>query len=307
MRKLQPKVRKQTHKSATEISSLSVYLRYDIRKEEEEAIREIRDELKQEGRLDLARKYLYPLAQLKDLAGLFWRNEALAACSHQNHLFFGRFKPALAADFPEKRFTLIRSGEQITLERSDGKRAKIRLLWFDETFEEMRVAKIASNVAERLKAAQRRGAPSTPHAAAVKEVFIEIAPVFFSFEECACIFPDAALADDHNFIQRIVERYRNRRPFDPFEDRDVRTIGLYWHGFKLDGAAERILPPPPLKHWSDRAACEFVRFKEGNDKVSLGAYKERKKRARHHSERLTLVTGARYTREGGSHCLKCWR
>ena len=36
----------------------------------------------------------------------------------------------------------------------------------------------------------------------------------------------------------------------------------YWHNFDFDGLARSV---PGLKHWSDKAACEFVRFRTSCD------------------------------------------
>jgi hypothetical protein len=132
-------------------------------------------------------------------------------------------------------------------------------------------------------------------------VFIEIAPLFFTFEEWACVFPDAAQALDYEFINRSVERFREHhsapsRPISP-----VRSIGIYWHGFEQLRLSDVI---PGLKHWSDRAALQWVRFFEGSDKLSLLGYKKWKSRMRCHSEKPKIIAWARYTREGDTHCLK---
>jgi hypothetical protein len=284
----------QVRKSPSEIAALvdeGARLDSDIR-EGEQARRELRYKLKQAGRLDLARKFLQAPGPLRDLADLLWYNEAIVAFPDAH----GR--PLSAADFPEKRFRLIHSDVHVlTAVRSDGQPAMIKLPPIGRLIE-LSTALLRSKFAWRSKGVQR--------GRSAKELFmIEMAPSLFAFEEWACIFPDAALAGDYDFIERIVARFRDPRAW-PLEDKDLLSIGLYWDSFKALGSADMI---PPLKHWKDRAACEFVRFitRTRDHELTLAAYQKRKSRLRLHSKKPTLVTGARYICEGDTHSLKCWR
>jgi len=321
-------------KSASEIGALvdkGVRRHSDILKGQE-AIKEIRDKFKQAGRLDLARKYLKLPTELRELADVLWYNKPLGRISWEKRkvrfswekkipasftkkvtfslkaIQTRKTEPASATNFPLKQFTLIRSdgapGEKITGKCSDRQPAVIMRgpppTW---PLKAAAIAKVASNFFERSKAAQRTRTVFSSPAAALKEMVIQLAPLLFTFEECACMFPDAALAGDYDFIERTVTRYRQP---DPLEDRDVRSMGLYWYGFEALGAADVI---PPLRQWSDKAQCEFVRWHNGpqDDKLKLGAYRERKTRLGLHSEKPTLVTWAEYIREGDRHCLMCKR
>jgi hypothetical protein len=156
----------------------------------------------------------------------------------------------------------------------------------------MSTDKISANFFERLRRTGCRGATVRDwEVALLKEQFIAVAPLLFEFEECACIFPDAALAGDYDFIERCVARFREQ---EPLKDQDACTIGLFWDSFGVLRAADVI---PGLKHWSDRGAWELYRFISDAEKVSLEAYKQRKSRSRLHSERLKLVDWARLTRQ----------
>ena len=244
-------------------------------------------------------------ALLKKLAGYFWRNEEFVA-SEKNDSDTDS-KSVSVADFPE-RFTLIRLGKKITVESLDG---QTPASGHETTGTDpgiyvplMRAIEIAfaKDLEERAKAAQMRGSTFTV-VDAIKESQILLAPFLFTIEEWARIFPDAARADDYDFIDRSVRSFRKQQP-SRLENRDIRSIGFFWHGFQMLGIGDMI---PPLKHWSDRAACEWVRFYLREHTLKLVAYKQRKSRTRLHSEKPTLVTGARYVCEGDAHILKCWR
>ena len=294
-------------KSATKIAALvdkGGRLDSEVRKHEV-TLSEVRKKLKQAGRLDLARKYLEAPTALRDVAGLLWRNEALVAFQEKDDSD-EKSKAVSAADFPEKQFTLTRSDsspwEKFTVKRSDGKSATMTLPAI-EVLVEMRLAKFCANIAERLNARARRNNAVFDEKQFYREFMIE-SWWMFSLEEWACVFPDVALAGDRDFIEQIVKQF-GKTPPDWTNDRDIKSIGVFWHGFELLDTADTI---PPLKHWSRKAACEFVRFFNGDDKLSLTAYKERKTRLRLHSEKPKLVTWAEYTRKGSdTHRLVCKR
>ncbi len=80
-------------------------------------------------------------------------------------------------------------------------------------------------------------------------------------------------------------------------------IAGYWHDFNLDGLARSV---PGLKHWSDKAACEFVRFRSRSD-LKIGNYQNYKKELQLHSEKPTLVSQAEWVHDGELDELRCSR
>jgi hypothetical protein len=115
-------------------------------------------------------------------------------------------------------------------------------------------------------------------------------------EEWACIFPDAVLAGDLKFSHEVTKAHRSRCIKPPFDRVDL-TIMMPWHGFTW-----RDKELPPLKYWSDQAACDCVGFLSGKS-LSISAYKHRKNRLGLHSEKPTLVTTAIYNCVDGVHRL----
>jgi hypothetical protein len=74
-------------------------------------------------------------------------------------------------------------------------------------------------------------------------VAIELAPMY-SIEEWACIFRDAAVAGDIEFIEKIIASLRpvirGGRWQLPFS-KEYIALAIYWSGFHAVGF-------PPLKH-----------------------------------------------------------
>jgi hypothetical protein len=127
-----------------------------------------------------------------------------------------------------------------------------------DTLKEMASAKIKSDLFERSKAAARKRSEIMSQPRMIRELAIETA-WRYPLEEWATIFPDAALAGDYDFIKRTVARCTDPHAVLDFQ---YSAIALSWHGFEWLALASRV---PALKHWSDKPACEFVRFMSGGD------------------------------------------
>jgi hypothetical protein len=129
----------------------------------------------------------------------------------------------------------------------------------------------------------------------------------YSIEEWACIFRDAAVAGDIEFIEKIIASLRpvirEGRWRLPYSKEDF-ALAIYWHGFHPVGLENKV---PPLKHWSDKAACEFVKFATGNDKLERSNYQMHKSRFELHSEKPLLVSYADYASDGTTERLTCSR
>jgi hypothetical protein len=220
--------------------------------------------------------------RLDNLAALMWNNEAFVTSGDA----FGeknQSAPISGADF-EKQFTLVIPGERFQLRKGD-------VVLKEQTID----AKTAMEVLANKIIAKSKGFPSEH---IIKQISIQLAPFMVPIEEWAYIFQYAALMDDLDFIGRSVARYREKPTLA--DDRDIYEIVTHWHL----GPAQKI---PPLKYWSDKAACEFIQFKSGKHST-LNAYKLRKSRIDFHSEKLTLVSFAdlKYE-EGGTRRLACKR
>ena len=149
-----------------------------IRKNEERS-RELRIKLKQAGRLDLAQKFLVAPTTLRDLAGVLWRNEPIASFHEKHGLDANEIAPT---DFP-KQFTLTRAAcrDSLTFARPDELVAAAG-------------AKVLSNFIQRTKG-------QIDKTSALRELAIQTAWMW-PLEEWVCIFQDAALAGDTDFIEK---------------------------------------------------------------------------------------------------------
>src|SRR5439155_26386587 len=125
-----------------------------------------------------------------------------------------------------------------------------------DALREMASAKIKSDLSERWKGRARQGSEIMSQPRMIRELAIETA-WRYPLEEWAMIFPDAALAGDYDFIKRVVARCTDPHAVLDFQ---YSVIALSWYGFEWLALASRV---PALKHWSDKAACEFVRFMSG--------------------------------------------
>jgi hypothetical protein len=264
--------------------------------EGEEARRAIRDRLVELGRADLARQLVAAPAALRDFAGFLWGNEAIVTFGKKNDSATGNMSPAATTKFPK----------QFKLERLEGRTGRVQqtqdfLNRFGDPLLKMALAKWQANFIERVRAQKKAGKMNlVDRRAVLRELAIQTAGAY-PLEEWATIFPDAALAGDHEFINEIVARHT--QDARPLLDTRFTSIAFYWYGFDLLGKAENI---PPLKHWSDKAACEFVGFISG-ESLTVSTYQQRKKRLGLHSEKPTLVTWAEHTHDGKIHRLACQR
>jgi hypothetical protein len=169
----------------------------------------------------------------------------------------------------------------------------------------MWVVKKEADVTERIKTAGKRGQDVTDEKSILRQVAIELAPMY-SLEEWACIFSDAAAAGDTEFIEDLIASHRLilegrwRLPFS----KEYLALAIYWHGFQAVNLENKV---PPLKHWSNKAAWQFVKFAAGNDKLELGNYQMHKARFELHSEKPVLVGFADYSSNGTMERLTCCR
>jgi hypothetical protein len=220
--------------------------------------------------------------KLDNLAALIWNAEEYVA-SHTAFNKKNQFAPISAADF-EKQFTLVIPGEGFQTRKGD-------VVLTDQTVDSQRAIHV---LLYKIIAKSK----SFPPEHIFRKISIELAPFVIRFEAWAYIFQYAALMEDFDFIERSVARYREKPSLA--DDRDICEIVTHWYV----GPAERI---PPLKYWSDKAACEFIHFKSGKNS-SLSAYKVRKSRIDFHSEKPTLVSVAELKyEEGGTRRLACRR
>jgi hypothetical protein len=291
--------KRKTQKTASEIAKLvdrGGQLQAEV-EQGETARRAIRAKLVEVGRADLARKLVAAPVALRDFAGFVWGSEAIVTFGKKNNSATGNMSPAATTNFPK----------QFKLERLEGRQSggvqqtQDFLNRFGDPLLKMALAKWQSNFIERVRGQQKAGKMNlVDRKAVLRELAIQTASAY-PLEEWATIFPDAALAGDHEFINEIVARHTQGAR--PVLDTRFSSIAFYWYGFDLLGKAEKI---PPLKHWSDKAACEFVGFISG-ESLTVSTYQQRKKRLGLHSEKPTLVTWAEHTHDGKIHRLVCKR
>jgi hypothetical protein len=219
---------------------------------------------------------------LDNLAALMWNDEAFVT-SGDDFDEKNQSPRISGADF-EKQFTLVIPGERFQVRKGD-------VVLKEQTID----SKTAIEVLANKIIARSKGSPSEH---IIRQISIQLAPFLFPIEEWAYIFQYAALMDDLDFTGRSVARYRERPTLA--DDRDIYEFVTHWH----IGPAQKI---PPLKYWSDKAACEFIQFKSGKHST-LNAYKLRKSRIDFHREKPTLVSYAdlKYE-EGGTRRLACKR
>jgi hypothetical protein len=269
--------KRQAGQSPSEIAALvdeGARLHSRIRKNEE-CLREYRTKLKQAGRLDLVQKFLVAPTELRDLAGFLWRNEAIVTFHEKHGLDANK---VASTDFP-KQFAL-RAG---TRRVGDG----LTFAQLDELIAAAR-AKVLSNFSQRTKGQIDR-------TSAVRELAIQFAWMW-PLEEWACIFRDAALAGDTDFIEKILALHGTGP--QSLDHIDAVTV-VNWNGTHENTV-------PPLKYWSDQAACEFVCFVTSED-LKLPAYKKRKQRLGLRSDKPVLVTFAECSQRNGKRLLSCSR
>jgi hypothetical protein len=291
--------KRKTHKTTSEIAKLvdrGGELQAEVA-QDEEVLRAIRAKLVELGRTDLAREVLAAPVALRDFAGFVWGSQAIVTFGKKNNRATGNMSPAASTNFPK----------QFKLERLEGRRSggvqqtQDFLKRFGDPLLKMALAKWQSNFIERVRAQQKAGKMNlVDRKAVLRELAIQTA-LAYPLEEWATIFPDAALAGDHEFIKEIVARHT--QDARPLLDTRFTSIAFYWYGFDLLGEAKKI---PPLKHWSDKAACEFVGFISG-ESLKVSTYQQRKKRLGLYSEKPTLVTWAEHTHDGKIHRLVCQR
>jgi hypothetical protein len=290
-RKSQEKTSKITQAFVDESVRLADRIREDQRR-----MAEIRDRLKEAGRPDLARKFLQTPMELDDLAGFLWRSEALVVFGRNTEEQDRNAKPPVTEY--QKRLTLEYSkrSEENPAPRSPSLH-HADLERFAESVTSMFLAKIMSELRARYRRVRMMDEKSI-----LREALIKCAPLY-DLVEWACIFPDALAAGDCDFVTKIISSHDGNSPAGVLRGH-YRTIAKYWSGEGFDslGLAGKV---PALKYWSDRAASAFIGFIEGRP-LRVTNYQQCKSRLGLHSEKPTLVTGARYSCEGDTHRLKCW-
>ena len=243
--------------------------------------RALRMQAIKEGELELARQFLDTPGELKDLAQFLWYDKPIVQLDG---------KPKVKAATIDQRFA-----KKFVLERVEGRTRRLTKSRADAIAERFDAIKpmIATKVKADLFDAARKGDQTVSDPKMVRELAIETAPWRYPLEEWATIFPDAALAGDHDFIKRIVDGFTEASPIRLH----CWIIAFSWHGFEWRGLSKQV---PPLKHWCDKAACEFVSWMS-SDPISINAYKAYKKKLGLRREQPTLVAFAECKKD----CLYC--
>jgi hypothetical protein len=265
---------------------------YHLRKKQHERrtdalaeLRAKRTKLKQAGRLDLARKYLRAPVQLNYLTKVLWLKKTPGGPPLFQPDTRIVFSPGY--NFP-KRFDLERAeGEPPVLHAAD--------FHIEVALPMYRIVLAKFILGQRT--AKKSGKT------AVREWAIKCAGLW-PLEEWACIFPDAALAGDIEFIKKVIAAHEAEpNPFSILNDRETILAATWSSSVLLSTSGDMV---PPTKYFSDSAARELVRwsFADGEG-WSLGAYQQLKKRLGLHKEKPTFVTWATYRREGNTHRLSC--
>ena len=283
-------------------------------REAEREMRNCRLKMIETGRLDLARQMLETPHELKELAKFLWYGEPILI-AEETIMPSRPLKSWIRCQVTPRPINREFS-KQFLLERSDdgvhdlidevcqamGEMRRLTKFSADaltsswDAVKPMIATKIKSDFLDRSNVA-RRGGEVISQQKMIRELVIETARFRYPLEECATIFPDAALAGDYDFIKRIVDRWTEPVPLDL----QYLAIAFFWHGFESVGLGGQV---PPLRHWSDKAACEFVSFICG-ESLSIHAYKACKKKLGLRSDKPKLVTFATYTRRGKGHLLHC--
>jgi len=271
----------------------------------EKRARAARNELIRRGALRIAREYLTTPTKLRDLANFLFYDEPLVTTFENASK--SKADPS-ALNFP-KKFKMERCNVSISLEERLAK-------WMERVPENdadaivhIAAEKAKNKVTERFRFGMVKTAemvaklPEIFHgkqsdlmiggdyyeakftrAKLIRAQAIETAWLY-PLEEWAMIFPDAALAGDHDFIKQVVERCSNPPRALDLEN---TVVAVSWHGFEWLGISKQA---PPLRHWSDQAAREFVTFTCGKE-LTEPAYKNRKNDMRLRSNKPTLVSFA---------------
>ena len=243
----------------------------DSIRECEEKLGERRGEMIKTGQSGLARQFLNTPAELRELAGCLWYGRP-AVFTEQTMMIPSRpSKSRIRCEVKSlpingrspRKFELVRSDESetrpLTKSRADAIASRF------DAVKPMIAAKAKSDF---LDATRKRG-ETINKPKIIRELAIKIAPWSYPLEEWATIFPDAALAKDYDFIKRIVDQFVE----PPVYDICYWAIAFSWDGFECFGLPNQV---PPLKHWRDKAACEYVSWKIG-ESISIDAYRRPRK------------------------------
>jgi len=271
----------------------------------EQRLREIRADFKAVGRLDLVCEFLKAPAALKRLADYLWCDKSLR--------LFGQKCP-----FPPKLDVALlnRCPQRFVLQRSDSiepNRDFAEILMrgdFAEQLTDIIFAKVRSKFRGRMRYhAKKRRKSVLDLKALVREWAVEISWLY-PLEEWACIFPAALLARDEAFIQEITNI---RSQSDTVLD---LAIAIYWYSWPRQdrhhvGLGQAGLPSlpndiPPLMHWSNKAACEFVTYRTGKE-ISPEVHKKQQSNFGLRIAKPTIVGSANYKYDGQIHSLTCER
>lgn len=271
----------------------------------EQELRALRNEFLIRGRPDVARHFIVTPLALRDLAGALFRGETPV-------LFRKKIaveNAPMARNFLAKFSLEYRDGEQGLLWRGDDgevrRATEARLdnhFWtqFTELLSEALIEKLRSNFRERVKVARKKGRKDLPSLDdEMRELTVAMAQAY-PLEEWSGIFPDATLAGQVNFIKDIIAGHSHA----PSETNlPGLRVALFWRGFEPIGFGDVV---PPLRHWSDKSACEFDNF-FSKQELKLSNYQARKSRFGLRSQAPTLVTYAEYKCNGKTHLLNCER
>ena len=265
-------------------------------------LRSKQTKLKQAGRMDLALKCVTAPVQLEWVAKVLWSTRRTGPSPVSEFETQIVFSPGY--NFP-KRFDLERSeghGEErrvphIADLNTDNILTLIKVA--RQKFLFMADREFLSCVAQPANEKSRKAAVKV----AIRKWAIKNATLW-SLEEWACIFRDAALAGDVEFIKKIIAAHEAQRsPLDDLTDREM-FLALSWERLIQRSSSGDMVPP--TKYWSDMAARELVRWRFGLPEAwSLGAYQQLKRRLGLHKEKATFVASANYLREGNTHRLSC--
>jgi hypothetical protein len=269
----------------------------------EELQRETRRKFIRVGRPDLNRRFLSAPAFLRQLAGVLWRNEPLVGFLTRSQAL----KPGTWTTEEEESISALKYPKKFTLTRRSCENwLQVNEDRYGRHLLQMWAVKKEADVTQRTRARAKRAQNVTDQKSILRQVAIELAPLY-SLEEWACIFPDAAAAGDTEFIEEIITSLRAQILGGRWRlqfSKEYVALAKYWHGFHAFGLETKV---PPLKHWSDKAAWQFVKFATGNDNLELSNYQIHKSRFELHSEKPVLVGFADYSSNGTVERLTCRR
>ena len=274
--------------------------------------RELRAKYVSLGRPDLARDFVVTPTPLRDLADYLWLDKPLV--TSESFSAQTRSTPP-SANF-KKEFRLVRrdgapgnSEDGFICCPAEWRRRDESARHLADSFAKrlssawsvMWMTKKNSDLREQIAKAEKAGKP-VAEKSLVRKWALETIWRNFPLEEWATVFPDAALAGDLDFIQEIVRRFKGKDDGLHLAT-DYLPLAFYWHEFP--GAAQ----VPPLKHWRDKAACEFIRFFTGKSvqALTIERYKRLKRKLGLHIEKPILVSWTEYKRSGMEHVLTARR